>query len=34
MVLQDQDIDWYAEQFSQGAGRFSSRPDSPVNTAG
>ncbi len=34
MVLQEQDIDWYAEQFSQGTGRFARRSDSSVNTAG
>lgn len=32
MVLQEQDIDWYAEQFLRGAGRFTGRSDTPARS--
>jgi hypothetical protein len=34
MVLQEQDIDCYAEQFLLGAGRFTRRSDTIVQPAG
>ena len=34
MVLQEQDIDWYAEQFLSGAGRFTRCSDPLVHSAG